>query len=53
MIKEEPAVIRQLVTGIARSGKWLDHEMENRMEAPQFVAKQYYHQDPTGCWPSF
>jgi NitT/TauT family transport system substrate-binding protein len=46
MIKEEPDVVQQLVTGIARSGKWLDQKMDNRMAAAQFVATQYYNQDP-------
>lgn len=46
LIDEQPDVVQELVTGIARSGKWLDQKMENRMEASQFVAKQYYNQDP-------
>src|SRR6185295_20130598 len=31
---------------IARSGKWIDQTMDHRMEAAQFVAKNYYNQDP-------
>src|SRR5262249_12988345 len=38
--------VQALVDGIARSGKWLDQTMDHRMEASQFVAKNYYHQDP-------
>jgi NitT/TauT family transport system substrate-binding protein len=46
MIHEQPEIVQELVTGIARSGKWLDQKMENRMDASEFVAKQYYNQDP-------
>lgn len=45
-IKEHRAAVQQLVDGIARSGKWLDQTMDHRMEASQFVAKNYYNQDP-------
>ena len=38
--------VQALVDGIAKSGKWLDQSMNHRMEASQFVAKNYYHQDP-------
>ena len=46
VIQEQPEVVQQLVDGIARSGKWLDADIEHRMEASQDVAQQYYHQDP-------
>ncbi len=46
IINEHPEWVQQLVNGIARSGKWLDAKMENRMEASDAVAKNYYHQDP-------
>jgi NitT/TauT family transport system substrate-binding protein len=46
MIKEQPEIVQELVTGIAKSGKWLDQKMENRMDAAQFVATQYYNQNP-------
>ena len=45
-IKTRRADVQALVDGIARSGKWLDQTMDNRMDASEFVAKNYYHQDP-------
>lgn len=45
-IQMRRADVQALVDGIARSGKWLDQKMDHRMEASQFVAKNYYHQDP-------
>jgi len=46
MIKTRPEVVQQLVDGIAQSGKWLDQSMDHRMQASQFVSKNYYHQNP-------
>jgi NitT/TauT family transport system substrate-binding protein len=46
MIKNNRAQVQQLVDGIAKSGKWLDVNMTNRMDAAQFVSKNYYNQDP-------
>jgi NitT/TauT family transport system substrate-binding protein len=34
------------VDGIAKSGKWLDSGMDNRMAAAQFVSTLYYNQHP-------
>ena len=45
-IKNQREQVQQLVDGIARSGKWLDKTMEHRMQASEFVAQNYYHQDP-------
>ncbi len=45
-IRDHRAAVQQLVDGIARSGKWLDQTMNHRMEAAQFVGRQYYNQDP-------
>lgn len=45
-IKNDREAVQKLVDGIARSGKWLDASMDNRMDASQFVAKNYYNQDP-------
>jgi NitT/TauT family transport system substrate-binding protein len=45
-IKNRRAEVQQLVDGIARSGKWLDQTMDHRMEAAEFVAENYYNQDP-------
>jgi NitT/TauT family transport system substrate-binding protein len=38
--------VQRLVDGIARSGKWLDRSMDHRMQAADFTAQRYYHQDP-------
>ncbi|MGV3774854.1 MAG: ABC transporter substrate-binding protein [Verrucomicrobiales bacterium] len=46
VIKNNREAVQQLVDGIARSGKWLDKDMDHRMQASQFVGKQYYNQDP-------
>jgi NitT/TauT family transport system substrate-binding protein len=45
-IRQQRSDIQRLVDGIARSGKWLDQAMDHRMQAADFTAKQYYHQDP-------
>jgi NitT/TauT family transport system substrate-binding protein len=45
-IDEHPAWVQQLVTGIARSGLWLEGGMSHRMDAAQAVATQYYNQNP-------
>jgi NitT/TauT family transport system substrate-binding protein len=45
-IKNRRADVQRLVDGIARSGKWLDQTMDHRMEAAEFVAQNYYNQDP-------
>ena len=46
MINHDRAAVQKLVDGIARSGKWIDQSMAHRMDAAQFVSKNYYHQDP-------
>jgi NitT/TauT family transport system substrate-binding protein len=46
MIRDHRGAVQQLVDGIAKSGKWLDQSMDHRMEASQFVAQNYYNQDP-------
>lgn len=43
---EHPDKVQDLVTGIARSGLWLEQGMDHRMKAAEAVATQYYHQDP-------
>ena len=45
-IRDHRPEIQRLVSGIAASGKWIDQSMEHRMEAAQFVAKNYYNQNP-------
>ena len=46
VIATRRAEVQALVDGIAKSGKWLDQSMANRMSAAQFVSKNYYMQDP-------
>ena len=45
-IQDNPQQIQDLVTGIAKSGLWLEGGMDNRMKAADVVASQYYNQDP-------
>ena len=45
-IKNRRSEVQQLVDGIAKSGKWLDTNMENRLAAAHFVSTHYYNQDP-------
>jgi NitT/TauT family transport system substrate-binding protein len=45
-IRDHRATVEKLVQGIARSGQWLDKTMEHRMEAADFVAENYYNQNP-------
>lgn len=46
VIKNQRADVEQLVSGIAKSGKWLDRTPEHRQQAAKFVAAGYYNQDP-------
>jgi NitT/TauT family transport system substrate-binding protein len=45
VIKNDRQRVQELVDGIARSGKWIDKSMEHRMEAAEFVSKNYYNQN--------
>lgn len=45
-IRQHPEQVQELVTGIARSGLWLDKSMDHRMRAAKAVAENYYNQDP-------
>lgn len=45
-IRDQRPAIQQLVSGIAASGKWVDQSMDHRMDAAQFVATNYYNQNP-------
>lgn len=45
-IQDRRADVQTLVDGIARSGKWLDASMDHRMDAANFVATNYYNQNP-------
>lgn len=46
LIDSNPALIQELVTGIARSGKWLDDDVSHRMNAADVTAEHYYFQPP-------
>jgi NitT/TauT family transport system substrate-binding protein len=46
IILNDRETVQRLVNGIAKSGKWLDQTMDHRMQAAQFVAKNYYNQNP-------
>jgi NitT/TauT family transport system substrate-binding protein len=46
VIRDRRADVQALVDGIAKSGKWLDTTMDHRMQAAQFVARDYYNQNP-------
>lgn len=45
-IRDHREEIQKLVNGIAASGKWIDQSMDHRMDAAQFVSKNYYNQNP-------
>jgi NitT/TauT family transport system substrate-binding protein len=46
IIRDRRADVQELVTGIARSGHWLDQTPDHRQQAAEFVATNYYNQDP-------
>jgi NitT/TauT family transport system substrate-binding protein len=46
IIRERRDDVQRIVDGIAQSGKWLDQTMNHRMQAADFSARHYYHQDP-------
>ena len=46
LIDHRPAVVQELVDGIARSGLWLDKGKPHREEAADFVGRFYYNQKP-------
>lgn len=46
VIRSDREEVQRLVDGIARSGKWLDQQLEHRMQAADFTGKQYFNQDP-------
>ena len=46
LIDEQRELIQELVDGIAKSGKWLDEDLDHRMDAAEVSAKNYYFQDP-------
>jgi NitT/TauT family transport system substrate-binding protein len=46
LIDQRPAVVQELVDGIARSGLWLDKGRPEREDAADFVGRFYYNQKP-------
>ena len=46
LIDERRELVQELVDGIAKSGKWLDEDMDHRMDAAEVAAKNYYYQEP-------
>ena len=46
LIDEDRDIVQELVDGIAKSGKWLDQDMDHRMNAAEVAAEHYYLQDP-------
>ena len=46
IIRDHEDWVQQLVSGIARSGKWIDDDMENRFALANAVAEKYYKQKP-------
>ena len=46
LIREDRAVVQELVDGIAKSGKWLDEDLEHRMDAAEVAAEHFYFQPP-------
>src|ERR1700693_4380048 len=45
-IRDHREIVQRLVDGIAKSGKWLDANMDHRLEAAEFVSQYYYNQNP-------
>jgi len=45
LIDERRDLVQELVDGIAKSGKWLDEDMEHRMDAAEVTAEHYYFQE--------
>jgi NitT/TauT family transport system substrate-binding protein len=46
LIANDREIVQELVTGIARSGLWLQDSLDHRMEAAEIVGKHYYFQPP-------
>ncbi len=46
LIDERRELVQELVDGIAKSGKWLDEDIEHRMDAAEIAGKHFYGQDP-------
>lgn len=46
LIRDDRALVQELVDGIAKSGKWIDASLEHRMDAAEIAAKHFYFQSP-------
>ena len=46
LIREDPRIVQELVTGIARSGEWLEEGLQHRMDAAVVTAEHFYFQPP-------
>ena len=46
LIDERRELVQEMIDGIAKSGKWLDEDMQHRMDAAEVTAKHYYFQPP-------
>jgi NitT/TauT family transport system substrate-binding protein len=46
ILRDHRPEVQRLVDGIARSGTWLDADLDHRMQAADFAGRLYYHQDP-------
>jgi NitT/TauT family transport system substrate-binding protein len=46
LIEDDRAIVQELVDGIAKSGKWLDEDIEHRMDAAEVAGRNYFEQDP-------
>jgi NitT/TauT family transport system substrate-binding protein len=45
VIRKNPEWVQRMVDGIAKSGKWLEGGMDNRMKAAEAVSRDYYKQN--------
>jgi NitT/TauT family transport system substrate-binding protein len=46
LIENDRELVQELVSGIAKSGMWLDEDPAHRMDAAEIAAKNYYFQSP-------
>ena len=46
LIEDDRELVQELVSGIAKSGMWLDEDPSHRMDAAEVAAKNYYFQPP-------
>jgi NitT/TauT family transport system substrate-binding protein len=46
IIDQRPDAVQVLIDGLARSGLWLDEDLENREAAADFVGRRYFRKPP-------